>query len=88
MLFNIEEKFSLSRRDQPPARLFRGFKGGAFGGSSLNCINFVVPMNIATTKLIQYGIAEKPENKAFHGFCGFIFSFFEPFFCCGSSSIF
>ena len=70
MLFNIEEKFSLSRRDQPPARLFRGFKGGAFGGSSLNCINFVVPMNIATTKLIQCGIAEMPENKAFCEFCG------------------
>ncbi len=35
-------------------------------------------MNIATTKLIQCGIAEMPENKAFHGFCGFIFSFFEP----------
>ena len=84
MLFNIEEKFSLSRRDQPPARLFRGFKGGA----SLNCINFVVPMNIATTKLIQCGIAEKAENKAFHGFRGFGFSFFEPFFCCGSSSVF
>ena len=66
MLFNIEEKFSLSRRDQPPARLFRGFKGGAFGGSSLNCINFVVPMNIATTKLIQCGIAEKAENKAWY----------------------
>lgn len=31
-------------------------------------------MNIATTKLIQCGIAEKPENKAFHGFfrCGFL----------------
>ena len=40
------------------------------GGASLNCINFVVPMNIATTKLIQCGMAEKPENKAFHGFCG------------------
>ena len=82
MLFNIEEKFSLSRRDQPPARLFRGFKGGAFGGSSLNCINFVVPMNIATTKLIQCGIAEKAENKAFHGFRGFGFSFFEPVSVC------
>ncbi len=35
-------------------------------------------MNIATTKLIQCGIAEMPENKAFHGYCGFIFSFFEP----------
>ena len=88
MLFNIEEKFSLSRRDQPPARLFRGFKGGAFGGASLNCINFVVPMNIATTKLIQCGIAEMPENKVFHGFCGFIFSFYEPFSRCGSSSVF
>ena len=86
MLFNIEEKFSLSRRDQPPARLFRGFKGGAFGGSSLNCINFVVPMNIATTKLIQYEITEKPENETFHGF--YVFSLFEPFFCCGSNSVF
>ncbi len=37
--------------------------------------------NIATTKLIQCGIAEMPENKAFRGFCGFIFSFFEPVFC-------
>ena len=37
------------------------------GGASLNCINFVVPMNIATTKLIQCGIAEKAENKAFQG---------------------
>ena len=26
--------------------------------------------DIATTKLIQCGMAEKPENKAFHGFCG------------------
>ena len=82
MLFNIEEKFSLSRRDQPPARLFRGFKGGAFGGSSLNCINFVVSMNIATTKLIQCEIAEKAENKAFHGLCDFIFSFFVPASVC------
>ena len=48
------------------------------GGASLNCINFVVPMNIAKTKLIQCGMAEKPENKAFRGFCGFIFSFSEP----------
>ncbi|MDE6025693.1 MAG: YifB family Mg chelatase-like AAA ATPase [Lachnospiraceae bacterium] len=40
----------------------------------------VAAMNIATTKLIQCGIAEMPENKAFHGFCGFIFSFFKPFF--------
>ena len=29
--------------------------------------------NIATTKLIQCGMAEKPENKAFHGFCGCCF---------------
>ena len=51
--------------------------------------NFVFPanfilicaMNIATTKLIQWETAEKPENKAFRGFCGFIFSLFEPFFC-------
>ena len=34
--------------------------------------------NIATPKLIQCGTAEMPENKAFHGFCGFVFSFFEP----------
>ena len=38
--------------------------------------------NIATTKLIQCGITEKPENKAFHGFCGFVFSFFEPVSVC------
>ena len=38
--------------------------------------------NIATTKLIQCGIAEMPENKAFHGFCGFVFSFFEPVSVC------
>ncbi len=37
--------------------------------------------NIATTKLIQCGMAEKPENKAFCGFFGFVFSLFEPFFC-------
>ena len=37
--------------------------------------------NIATTKLIQWETAEKPENKAFREFCGFIFSLFEPFFC-------
>ena len=36
--------------------------------------------NIATPKLIQWETAEKPENKAFRGFCGFIFSLFEPFF--------
>ena len=24
------------------------------GGASLNCINFVVPMNVATPKLIQW----------------------------------
>ena len=41
----------------------------------------VCAMNIATTKLIQWETAEKPENKAFRGFCGFIFSLFEPFFC-------
>ena len=41
----------------------------------------VAAMNIATTKLIQCGIAEMPENKAFHGFCSFVFSLFEPFFC-------
>ena len=52
------------------------------GGASLNCINFVVPMNIATTKLIQCGIAEMAENKAFHGACGFGFSFFEPVSVC------
>ena len=44
--------------------------------------------NIATTKLIQWETAEKPENKAFRGFCGFIFSFFEPVSVCGSSSVF
>lgn len=33
-------------------------------------IMLVGAMNIATTKLIQCGIAEMPENKAFHGFCG------------------
>ncbi len=51
--------------------------------------NFVFPanfilicaMNIATTKLIQWETAEKPENKAFRGFFGFVFSLFEPFFC-------
>ncbi len=48
----------------------------------------VCAMNIATTKLIQCGIAEMPENKAFHGFCSFVFSLFEPFFCRGSSSVF
>ena len=48
----------------------------------------VTAMNIATTKLIQCGIAEMPENKAFHGFCSFVFSLFEPFFCRGSSSVF
>ncbi len=26
--------------------------------------------NIATTKMIQCGNAEMPENKAFYGFCG------------------
>ena len=30
-------------------------------------------MNIATTKLIQCGITEKPENKAFHGFTIFYY---------------
>ena len=45
-------------------------------------------MNIATTKLIQCGIVEMPENKAFRGFCGFIFLLFEPFFCGGSSFVF
>ena len=48
----------------------------------------IAATNIATTKLIQWETAEKPENKAFHGFCGFIFSLFEPFFCRGSSSVF
>ena len=28
-------------------------------------------------KLIQCGIAEKPENKAFHGFCGCAFLLFR-----------
>ena len=57
------------------------FSRVCIGGASLNCINFVVPLNIATTKLIQCGRAEKPENKAFYGFCGFVFLLFEPFFC-------
>lgn len=37
-------------------------------------VMLVAAMNIATTKLIQCGIAEKPENKGFHGFggCGFL----------------
>ncbi len=48
----------------------------------------VAAMNIATTKLIQWKTAEKPENKAFRGFFGFVFSLFEPFFCRGSSSVF
>ena len=43
-------------------------------------------MNIATTKLIQCGMAEKPENKVFCGFCGFIFSLFEPFSVEGAAS--
>ena len=51
-------------------------------------IMLIAAMNIATTKLIQCGIAEMPENKAFHGFCSFVFSLFEPFFCRGSSSVF
>lgn len=51
-------------------------------------VQLVAAMNIATTKLIQCGIAEMPENKAFHGFCSFVFSLFEPFFCRGSSSVF
>ncbi len=51
-------------------------------------IMLIGAMNIATTKLIQCGIAEMPENKAFHGFCSFVFSLFEPFFCRGSSSVF
>ena len=50
---------------------------GCIGGASLNCINFVVPMNIATTKLIQCGIAEMAENKAFHGACGCGFVLFK-----------
>ncbi len=53
------------------------FTGGCIGGASLNCINFVVAMNIATTKLIQCGITEMPENKAFHGFCGCDFLLFR-----------
>ncbi len=35
--------------------------------------------NIATTKLIQWKTAEMRGNKPFRGFCGFIFSLFEPF---------
>ena len=41
----------------------KSFSRGCIGGASLNCINFVVPMNIATTKLIQCGIVEMPENE-------------------------
>ena len=37
--------------------------GGCIGGASLNCINFVVPMNIATTKLIQWKTTEMRGNK-------------------------
>ena len=37
----------------------------------------VCAMNIATTKLIQCGITEMPENKAFHGFCGCDFLLFR-----------
>ena len=48
----------------------------------MNCINFVVPMNIATTKLIQCRVVEKAENKAFCGLCGFGFSFFESVSVC------
>ena len=53
------------------------------GGTYIYPADFmlVAAMNIATTKLIQWETAEKPENKAFRGFCGFIFSLFEPFFC-------
>ena len=40
------------------------------------------PMNIATTKLIQCGNAEMPENKAFHGFCG---CGFPPFWSAAAS---
>ena len=36
---------------------------------------------LAYHNLIQCGMAEKPENKAFCGFFGFAFSLFEPFFC-------
>ncbi len=36
-------------------------------GASLNCINFIVPMNIATLKLIQWKPTEVLENKAFLG---------------------
>ena len=54
-------------------------------GSSLNCINFTVPMNIATTKLIQCGIVEMLENKTLHGFCGFVFSLFELFSVAGAA---
>ena len=45
----------------------RGCLRGCIGGASLNCINLGVPMNIATTKLIQCGITEKAENEAFQG---------------------
>lgn len=37
-------------------------------GASLNCINLVVSMNIATLKLIQWGNRKIAENKAFREF--------------------
>ena len=58
-----------------------------YGINSQNIMNIKsgkypqVQLNIATTKLIQWETAEKPENKAFRGFFGFVFSLFEPFFC-------
>ena len=39
--------------------------------------------NIATTKLIQWKTAKMRGNKPFHGFGGFIFWLFEPFFVVG-----
>lgn len=46
----------------------RGLLRGCIGGASLNCINLVVPMNIATLKLIQWGNRKIAENKAFREF--------------------
>ena len=42
---------------------------------------------IAYHNLIQCEIEKMLENKAFHGFCGFVFSFFEPVSVYGSSSV-
>ncbi len=49
----------------------------------MNCIKISVPMNIATSKLIQWKTAKMRGNKPFRGFCGFIFLVFGLFFYCG-----